>query len=280
MTETTSIYSVSIPRLRAVCGGGDTAIAASASSCLASRRPMPTDYRVGPRIYVSWTSEIFLNEKPVSKTELIEELLHPKWRGTMLYKHVEAPPNGLELQGEFNEIGSFSEFLYGLAALFVERGTTMKQQFCGIYSISRDDGLQDIRKTADALLEPIAHEEFVTDLLNGKRRYRHRGRDYGYALESICDCIGTCHGLLGADRLRSLEIKTPLIKIGSPVRLPTIEDNPAICYLDEKDLEREHNRLKTFKFTSDPSLLALQKRYQAIIEHSMNNERGIVTFYY
>jgi hypothetical protein len=241
---------------------------------------MPTDYRVGPRVRVSWKSEIFLNEKPISKTELIQELAHPKWSGTMLYLYLEDPPKGFELQGEFNELGSFSEFLYGSPELLVKRGTIMKMQFCGIYSISRDDQLQDIRKTADSLLEPITHDEFVRDLLNGKRRYRHRGRDYGYALESISDCIGTSHGLLGTDRLRSLEIKTPLIKIGSPVRIPTIEDNPAICYLDETDLEREHNRLKTFKFASDPSLLALQKRYQTIIEHSMNNERGIVTFYY
>ncbi len=271
MTETTSIYSVSIPRLRAVCGGGDLTIAELACARSSSLRPLPTDYRVGPRIRVSWKSEIFLNEMPISKTELIEELKHPKWNGTMLYELLEDSPKGLALQGEFNEIGSFSAFLHDHADL---------RQFCGLYCVSRHDTLEDIRKTADSLLEPIAPEEFVRDLLNGKRRFRHRGREYGHALESICDCIGTNHGLLGTDRLRSLEIKTPLIKIGSPVRLPKIEDEPAICYLDEEDLDREHNRLSKFKFSSDPSLLPIQKRYKAIIEHSTNNERGIVTFYY
>lgn len=280
MIETSSIYSVSIPYLRSVCGGGDTTVAESASTRLASRRPIPNDYRVGPRIHVSWKSELFLNERQVSKAELIEDLLHPKWQGTTLYHYREDPPTGYDSQGEFQKAGSFSEFLYGLGKLFLARGTTMRDQFSAICTITRKDGLEDTRKTTDLLSEPIPHEEFVVDLLKGKRRYRHRGRDYGFALETICDSIGTSHGVLGTDRLRSLEIETPLRRIGSPIRLPKIEGGPDISYLDEEGLDCEYNRLLTFKFSSDPSLLAMQKKYQAIIESSWKNERGIVAFYY
>ncbi len=278
MVETTNLYSVSIPLLRSICGAGDMTLVESALASLASMRPLPTDYRTGPRIYVTWKSEIFLNEKSISKSELIEELMQPKWRGTMLYKKCEDPPAGFTLQGDFNAISSFSDFLCD--ELFVKNSTTIRGQFCGISSGSRADWLEDVRKTSALLAEHIPHEEFVTDLLNGKRRFRHRGRDYAYAFQSICHCCGTSHGELGTDRLRSLEIKTPLIKIGSPVRLPKIEDSPAICYLDKDKLERECSRLRAFKFSPDPSISAMQKRYQSIVEFASENEQGLVSFYY
>jgi hypothetical protein len=278
MAETTNLYSVSIPLLRSICGGCDTTLVASASASLASMRPLPTDDRIGPRIYVTWKSEIFLNEKSISKVELVEELMQPKWRGTMLYTKCEDPPTGSELQGEFDEISSFSDFIRN--ELFVKHSTSMKGHFCGISSGSRADWLEDVRKAAAVLAEHIPHEEFVTDLLNGKRRYRHRGRDYAYALQSICHCCGTSHGELGTDRLRSLEIKTPLIKVGSPVRLPKIEDNPAISYLEKEKLEQECNRLKKFKFSEDPSVFSMQNKYQSIVKYAMENEQGLVSFYY
>jgi hypothetical protein len=281
VVETTSIYSVSIAKLRAVCGGGDLTMVESATASLASFRPLPTDYRLGPRVFVSWKSEITLNERAITKNELVEALLDPKWRGTMLYEKIEDPPKGCEPQGEFKEIGSFAAFLNGqLSDKCLERGISMRGHFCGLSSASRTDYLQDEKEMAESLEQRIQDEEFVKDLLNGKRRFKNRGRDYARALEGICNEIGTCHGVLGTDRLRSLEIKTPLIKIGSPIRLPKIEDTPAICYLDELELESEIIRLRKFRFSSDPGLFLMQKKYQGIIEHSLENERGLVTFYY
>ena len=271
---------MNLDRLRSACGSKDTGIVESVYSAEqgASGRQKPVDETKGPRILVTWKSDILLNGQPVTKEELKNALLDSRWTGTMLYQFLEAPPRGESKQGEFSKPGSFANFLYGLAPFFQEHGTTFRDQFVGICSVSSLESLADLEKDSDS----ISDDDALLEIVNGKFSKPECGSVYGYALERLCNVLGTRLDDVGTNRLKSLELDTALTKIRSPVKLPKYRDFPYISFLERDEVQEEYGRLCTITdiFGEDDEFDAERRLFVRCLNEALTMDCGIVGFYY
>lgn len=279
MGYSTHLYAVDVSELKRLCNreAPDVARIVLEASAAREQGERPVDYRKGPKVFVNYKSEISVNETPVSVDAFKTLLVEPRWRGTMLYVHQQhEAPTGKRNEGQFRETGSFAGFLYGLGNWFVENGTTFSEQFCGIEWCNRLEDFAEI----EAGLFDVATPELILDILNKKFRYPKMGADYGYAFEWICEIIGQDLGSVGTDRLRSLELKSPLSKTRSPVRLPRREEFPYISYVDRLEAEAELERIQSIAPSPDPEIASERDSYSCCLSTAVSLGLGVVGFYY
>jgi hypothetical protein len=276
---TTKLYSIELKKLRAACGSKDAAIVEAVLAADAERNGgrKPVDWRKGPSIFVTWKSEILFNDELVTKEELPHRLLEPRWTGTKLYFYIEPPPKGEERQGEFRELVSFYGWLTSLGPFFIQHGTTFRDQFVGTCTQSEPRSTADI----DIDAEEISDEDALRDLVNGKFTRKRCSAEYGYALERLCGVLGKRLDSVGTDRLRSLELKTKLSRIRTPVKLPRIADFPYISYLEHDEVVKEYDQFKSIRDTGiDEEFDEERRRFVSCLKTATELKHGIVGFYY
>ena len=113
MGYSTMLYAVDIDKLKSAFGSKDQALLARVRAVVQEREGGDTrvDPTKGPRVRVTWKSEIYFNGKLVTREEFKENLLSPEWAGTNLYWYHENPPRGQKPEGVFKVLGSFAQFL-------------------------------------------------------------------------------------------------------------------------------------------------------------------------
>lgn len=262
----THLYSVDIAALKSAVGSKDEALLKKIRAAAEKKGAAAT--MPSPRIRVSYRSEIELNGQPVTTEELKEFLKRPELTGQTIITYQQNPPRGKKCEGEFREIGSFCRNV-----LFTIQGT-----FTGIRGVTREQ----FEKLKDPP-EEMTSERALEELIAGKPSQPGEGHHYGYALEKLCGILGTFLDAVGTDCLRELELKTPLSKERSPVKLPKIHDFPVISYLDAAGFQAEVERLRgmDLSFPKDRAIEKERKRFLKALEKGARKAgRGVVGFYY
>lgn len=274
------LYAVDIDELKGAVGSGDAELLERVRAAMLQRegggpRVDPTK---GPRVLVNSRSEIYLDGKPVTVDEFKQGLVDPARAGTNMYLYMAVAAEGEQAQGAFAEPGSFMRFLWTLAPYFEEHGLIFKKHIIGIHTCSSEEELA----TAGSPSDEITDDEAAAELIAGKPRRRGCGYAYGYALEELCRVIGTFLDAVGTDRLEALELKTPLSKTRSPVKLPRIDDFPYISYLDAERLRAEVARLRgmDLSYPGDQDIEDERRRFLRLLEQAAEQGRGVVGFYY
>lgn len=277
MGYSTHLYSVDIDSLVSAIGSKDDGLLERVRAAEGgSSGERPVDPTKGPRVRLTYRSEIELDGTLKSLDEFKEMLLRPDWRGMNLYVYQEDPPRGQEPAGPFQEPGSFIRFFWTLGPFYQQHGLD-RGPFVGIVACS-----QEQFASLDDPPEEPTEEEAAADLIAGKPPRRGCGHVYGYALEALCRTLGTALGPVGTDCLRWLQVKTPLSKKRPPVKLPKIEDFPTISYLDAAETRAEVDRLRSMDlaYPKDPEIEQERRRFLALLESAAEQGRGVVGFYY
>jgi hypothetical protein len=281
MSYSTMLYAVDLGELQSAFGSKDSALLERVLAAMQQREGnvKPVDPTTGPRIHVTWNSEIYLNGKAVTPDELRHSMRNPDWEGTIvyLYQEVTAPP-GRKREGEYKELGVFMRFLWTLMSSFDERGVMCKKHYIGVESFNTEEDFKNLRSIDD----DISEEQALAELIAGKCKRRDNAQAYGYALEHLCGTIGTFLDAVGTDRLKSLKLKTPLSKTRLPVKLPKVEEFPYISYLDAEELRTETARLRAMDMADpqDAEVEQERKRFLQLLENAVEQDRGVVGFYY
>ena len=123
MGYSTQLYSVDIGELTAAVGSKDEGllewVRAEEGGTPGER---PVDPTRGPRVRLTWRSEIEVDGTLKTLDEFKQMLLLPEWKGMNLYVYHEDAPRGEELQGPFQEPGSFMRFFWTLGPFYQEHG--------------------------------------------------------------------------------------------------------------------------------------------------------------
>jgi len=280
MGYSTMLYAVDIGELKSAFGSKDQTLLARVRAAVQEREGGGTcvDPTKGPRLRVSWKSEIYFNGKLVTKEEFKEQLLSPEWAGTNLYTYYENPPPGQKPEGEFKIRGSFAQFLHPLLKYEISETGEVKRHIIGINSCSTEEDFAGLGDPDDDITDDQALEELIV----GKITQRHNAPTYGYALENLCRSLGTFLDACGTDQLRSLKLKTPLSKTRLPVKLPKSEDFPYISFLDAQEVRDEVARLRGMDLADpkDPENEEDRKHFLQLLEQAVAENRGVVGFYY
>jgi len=280
MGYSTSLYAVDVAELKAAVGSGDAGLLERVRAVVRQQegREERVDPTKGPRALVTHRSEIYLDGKLVTPDEFKHALLDPKWAGTMLYHYQADPPDGEDRSGAFAELGSIVRFLMTLGPFFAEHGLVYAKRFVGIQGCSSEQALAAVGGPDDEITE----DEALAELIAGKFRRKDCGHVYGYALQWLCLTVGSFLDVVGTDRLRALELKTPLSKTRSPVKLPRIEDFPYISHLDATALQAEVARLRglDLSYPRDLEIENERRRFLHLLESAAGQGRGVVGFYH
>jgi hypothetical protein len=280
MGYSTMLYAVDVGELKSAFGSNDTALLERVRSAVQQREVggKRVDPTKGPRVRVTWKSEIYLNGKLETPDEFKQALLNPNWEGTNMYLFQEDPPRGQKREGAFKVLGSFMQFLWTLSPFFEERGLIFKKHIIGINGCNSEAQFADLGGPDDEITTDQALEELIA----GKITQPESAHAYGYALEHLCLTIGTFLDSVGTDRLRSLNLKTPLSKTRLPVKLPKSEDFPFISYLDAEELRAEVARLQAadLAYPEDEEVAEERKYFLQLLEKAAEQNRGVVSFYY
>lgn len=281
MSYSTMLYAVDIGALKSAFGSKDQELLARVRAAIQDGQgtDKPVDPTKGPRVKVTWKSEIYFNGKLVTRDEFKENLFSQEWAGMYLntYQEIDPPP-GQEREGEFKILGSFPEFLYPLLRYKVSETGEVKKRIIGVHFCSTEKDFAELGEPKDAITEDQALEELIA----GKITQPRNASTYGYALENLCHALGTFLDAVGTDRLRSLKLKTPLSKTRLPVKLPKSEDFPYISFLDEQELRDEVGRLRTLDLADpkDPENEEERKYFLQLLEQAVAQHRGVVGFYH
>jgi hypothetical protein len=264
MGYATTLYAVNLDALRAAVGSGDARLLRRlrpAKKSAKKRDPMQ-----GPRVKLTRKGEIILNGQPVSFDGLKAELNRRKWKGTYLFSYVEGTPR----TGRWRKPGSFP---LALAKAYPHT------QFLGTLVCDSDEDLA--RGWED---EEVSQEEAAAELVEGTVSQPGAAHQYGYALERLCQLLGTRLATIEGKRgmLRALKLNTPLSRDRSPVRLPKRDDFPGIGYLTADELEREVERLRglDLSYPASPEIEEDRRTFLRCLQKAAKRRAGVVSFYY
>lgn len=129
----------------------------------------------------------------------------------------------------------------------------------------------------------FTEDQALEELIAGKLTQPEEASTYGYALEYLVETLGTRLGQVGTDQLKSLKIKTPLSRTKRPVKIPKgDEDFPYISFLDAAETKAEVERLRAMDLSlpKDPDNEQERRNFLAYLEQAVNQNRGVVGFYY
>lgn len=277
MGYSTHLYSVDIGELIAAVDSKDDGLLERVRAAEGgSPGERPVDPTRGPRVRLTWRSEIEVDGTLKTLDEFKQMLPLPDWKGMNLYVYQEDAPRGEQNEGPFAEPGSFIRFFWTLGPFYQEHGLD-RGPFAGIVVCNREQFA-----CLDDPPEEPTDEEALAELIAGKPLRRGCGHVYGYALESLCRALGTPLGPVGTDCLRWLKLKTPLSKKRSPVKLPKIDDFPTISYLEATELRAEVDRLRSIDlaYPKDFDVEEERRRFLTLLEFAAEQGRGVVGFYY
>jgi hypothetical protein len=277
----THLYAIDIDELKAAVGSKDDALLERVREAVRQRSGVerPVDPTKGPRVRVTAQSEIYLNGRLLTPDEFKEELLNPEWAGTNMYLYQPELQRRDLREGEFKELGSFMRFLLlTVAPFFEERGLIFKKHIIGINGCNTEEDFLGLRDPDDDPTE----DEALAELIDGKPKRKDCAHVYGYALEHLCLTLGEFLDSVGTDRLRSMQVKRPLSKNRSPIKLPKSDDFPYVSCLDAGELRTEVERLRAmdFSFPSDEEVEEERKYFLQLLEQAVNKNRCVVGFYY
>jgi hypothetical protein len=280
MGYSTYLYAVDIGGLRGAFGSNDQALLARVLAVVhdGENGAPRVDPTTGPRVLLTWKSEIFFNGEQVTRDEFQKRLLSPEWAGTNLYLCQTDPPRGQKREGEFKVLGSFMQLLRELLKYSVsETGEARKHITC-IWSCEKEEELSELGNPEDDVTEDQAVEELIA----GKITRRKNAPTYGYALENLCRTLGQFLGDVGTDQLRSLKLKTRLSKVRLPVKVPKNNDFPYISFLEADEVQEEVASLRAMDLSDpgDPENEAERQRFQQLLEQAAAQHLGVVGFYY
>jgi hypothetical protein len=280
MSYSTKLYAIDVGGLKGAFGSNDQVLLGRVLAVTRNDEgDVPrVDPTTGPRVLVTWKSELFFNGKQTTREEFRNNLLSPEWAGTYLYLCETDAPRGQKREGEFAVLGSFMEFLRDLLKYSVSETGEVKKHIVGLMSCSTEEELRELGDPEDDLTE----EEAVEQLIAGKISRRKNAATYGYALENLCRTIGQFLGDVGTDQLRSLKLKTRLSKVRMPVKLPKNEDFPYISFLEADELQNEVASLRAVDLSDrkDPENAEERKRFLQFLEQAADRRLGVVGFYY
>ena len=281
MGYSTMLYAVDIGALKAACGSKDQALLSRVRAAIQEGQgaDKAVDPTKGPRVKITWTSEIYFNGQLVTVDEFKENLFRPEWAGMNLNLYQETdPPPGQKREGDYKVLGSFAQFLYPLLKYEVSETGEVKKHIIGVHWCSTEKDFAKLDEPSDE----ITDEQALEELIAGKITQPRNASTYGYALENLCQALGTFLDAVGTDRLRSLRLKTPLSKVRSPVKLPKSDDFPYISFLDVQELQDEVARLRTLDLADpdDPENEDERKYFLELLEQAVAQNRGVVGFYH
>lgn len=279
MGYSTSLYAVDIPALTAAVGSKDAALLDRVRAALAPGDGVRVDPTKGPRVKVGWDGEIEFNGARVAAADLRGRLREPAWAGTWVYVFEDAkPPPGRRREGAFREPGSFAAFLQSLLRYEPDATGVVKKHITGVNACRTAAEFAAAGTPADDLTDEQAVAELVAGVLTRPRN----AATYGYALENLCRALGTFLDAVGTDQLKSLQLKTPLSKPRSPVKLPKTTDFPVVSFLDAAEVLAEVGRLRATDLAdrSDRENEAERRKFLRCLEQAAAAGRGVVGFYY
>lgn len=280
MGYSTYLYAVDIGGLREAFGSNDLALLARAMAIVhEGQGDTPrVDPTKGPRVLLTWKSEIFFNGQQVTRDEFLKCLLSPEWAGTNLYLCQTDPPRGQKREGEFKVPGSFMQLLREHLKYEVTETGEVKKHITCIWSCEKEEELSELGKPEDDVTE----DQAIKELIAGKITRRKNAATYGYALENLCRTLGQFLGDVGTDQLRSLKLKTQLSKVRLPVKVPKSGDFPYISFLEAHEVQDEVARMRVMDLSDagDPENEAERRQFQQLLEQAADRQLGVVGFYY
>jgi hypothetical protein len=130
-------------------------------------------------------------------------------------------------------------------------------------------------------VDELPADQALAELVCGQ--FTHPDCSYGYALEQLCQALGTRLGNIGGkNRLKALKLDTPLSRTRLPVPMPEVEEFPYISYLTADEIECEVERLRELDLSCPRSELIERDRRWLLqcLEAAADQRMSIVAFYY
>ncbi len=284
MGYSTTLYSVDIGELRAAFGSKDAALLERVREVLRNRDVAKPQVDP-PRIFCDAKSDLFLDGKAVTPEELKAALSDPKWNGTgiMLYQDTR---RGKTLEGRFRKPGSFFWHIRNLCVELAEQAGVKfdgQQMLLTLEDFNAPTPRTPTEATSSDEDDGFTEDQALEELIGGKHTQPGEASNYGYALEYLVETLGTRLGQVGTDQLKSLKIKTPLSRTKRPVKIPKGEgDFPYISFLDAAETKVEVERLRTMDLSlpKDPENERERRKLLAYLEQAVNQNRGVIGFYY
>jgi hypothetical protein len=270
----TTLYAVDLNELSSAVGSGSATLLARVRSTIdpedgATGTVDPTK---GPRVKLTLSSEIYLNGERVTWDEFKVGLSDPKWKGTYLYQFQEDGKR----TGVFSRPGSFVTAIGEAIAADPAFARAWRQTIGTIVCDSEEEllaGWEDV--------EELPAEQALAELISGQ--FSRPDCSYGYALEELCQTLGTRLATLGGkNRLKALKLDTPLSRTCLPVPLPEVDEFPFISYLSAEDVQKEAERLRALDLSYPRSAIIESERRLLLqgLETAAERRMGVVAFYY
>ncbi|MGN6627423.1 MAG: DUF7691 family protein [Tepidisphaeraceae bacterium] len=141
------------------------------------------------------------------------------------------------------------------------------------------------RFNADEFDDGMTIGDAVRQLVNATPRRDVSGHLYGYAFETLCNQLGKAlpSDLWCGVRWATMEDSqvAQIMKSGSPVSLPPIQDFPMIGYLTRKTIQSLVHRMGTEGLTNaNKELQELLREFESWLREAARVDRDLVFFYY
>lgn len=268
MGYSTKLYAVDLAALTHAMGSNDSNLLRRIQ---AAKEPAPPK---NPRVLITLDSEIILNGKLVTPDEFKTEICKPKWAGTILAWYQRTPTTKAEQKrwkaGQFGQLGRFNAFF---SAIRLESGIQGTSGYSDEEAFQA--GAEDDEISVDQALEELVTGQPPSDLA--------AAHQYGYAFERLCDMFGTLlETLNGKGRLKQLKLDTRLTETRVPVALPKYDDFPYISYCSADEVQEEVKRLRPvdLAFADNALLEKDRRRFLEVLELTLQQQKGLVGFYY
>lgn len=122
----------------------------------------------------------------------------------------------------------------------------------------------------------------IEELIKGQFTAADSGHMYGYALEGLCQYLGTRLDSDSVGDICDLELNSPLEDVRHPIALPEIDDFPMISSLSREAVAAEVERLESLDlaFPDDEEIEDARNELLGCLRQAAAKKLGVVTFYY
>ena len=122
----------------------------------------------------------------------------------------------------------------------------------------------------------------IEELIRGQFTVPDSGHMYGYALEGLCQHLGTRLDSDSVGDICDLELDSPLEDARHPIALPEIDDFPMISSLSREAVVAEVERLESLDlaYPDDEEIEEARNELLACLRQAAAKDLGVVTFYY
>ncbi len=134
----------------------------------------------------------------------------------------------------------------------------------------------------DGDLEGVPIGQAIEELVNARFTDPDSAPMYGYALEGLCEHLGTRLDSDQVGDICELELDSPLEDARHPVAMPDIADFPMISSLSKDAVVAEVERLGSMDlaFPDDEDIEEARRELLECLKQAAAKGLGVVTFYY